>query len=151
MLRGGTAASRKPSVGFVAWWYRGVLFTAFSAFALLLLSLLSGSKNPATAVWVILWAPLMILLALRSARSAALTVDADEIVIHTLLRTRRIPLSSVRRVTVTRGTSAALIRWRVPAFELDDGTIVRADEIRGLRQPSLVDAVVTEVQRNLRR
>lgn len=134
---------------FVVRWYRAVLVSAFGFFAVLLLSLAASSDNIAAVLWVLVWLPLMLLLAVRAARAASVEFQADEVVIHGLLRTRRVAWSRVREVGVTRGTSAALLPWRVPCFELDDGSTVRADEIRSLREASIVDEVVAEARRRL--
>lgn len=134
---------------FVVRWHRAVLVAAFGFFTVLLLSLLSPGGNVATMLWVLAWAPLMLLLTIRAARAASIECGSVDIAIRGLFRTRRIALGRVRHVGVTRGTSAALLPWRVPYFELDDGSIVRADEIRSFREPSVVDDVVAAARRRI--
>ncbi|MCB0976932.1 MAG: hypothetical protein KDB02_05685 [Acidimicrobiales bacterium] len=87
----------------------------------------------------------------RSLRSATIEFRDGEVVLYGLLRNKRIAWYQVREVGVTRGTSAALLPWRVPFFTLDDGSTVLADEIRSLREPSIVDDVVAEARRRLDR
>lgn len=89
--------------------------------------------------------------AVRSTRSATIEFTDHEIVLYQLLRTKRLPWSDVRGVGVTQGTSMALVSWRVPCFELADGATVLADEIRSLREPSIVDEVFAEARRRLER
>lgn len=136
-------------VRFVVRWYRTMLVATFGFLSVLLLSLLSPGGNVATMLWVVAWAPLMLLLAIRATRAASVEFGGSEIAIRGLFRTRRIALARVRGVGVARGSSAALLPWRVPYFELDDGSIVRADEIRSFREPSVVDDVVAEARRRI--
>jgi hypothetical protein len=136
-------------VRYVIWWYRIVVAGSFGFFALLLLSLLVSADHLAAALFDSVALVLMVAVIVRACRCASIELRDTEIVIHGLLRTRRIAWTSVRAVGVTRGSSAAFVRWRVPYFKLDDGSTVRADEIRALRAPSAIDDVVAEAQRRL--
>lgn len=141
----------EPVARFVVRWYRAVAVSAFGFFALLLLWMAASSDNIAVALWVLVWMPPMLFVAVRSLRSATIEFRDDEVLLCGVFRTKRIAWARIRRVDVGRGTSAALLRWRVPYFELDDGSTVRADEIRSLREPSIVDDVVAEARRRLER
>jgi hypothetical protein len=132
---------------YVVRWYRATLITAFSSFAGLLLLLLFPVENVGTVLWVAAWVPVMIVLVVRACRAAQIEFREREIVVFGLLRTRRIPLDRLRSVGVTRGSSAALLPWRVPYLELEDGSTIRVDEIRSFREPSIVDEVVAEAKR----
>lgn len=88
----------------------------------------------------------MIFMLVRAARSSRIDLNNREVVIYSLLRTRHIDLADVRRVFVVQGSSASLISWRVPGFELLDGNLVRADEIRSLADSSIVDEVVDDAR-----
>jgi hypothetical protein len=70
----------------------------------------------------------------------------NEVVIRSVLRTRRIPWSSIRDADVTRGSSVFLVPWRVPRFTLTDNSTILADDVRSLHEPSIVDAVVEEAR-----
>lgn len=137
------------SCRFVIPWHRAALVGTFGLFTVLLLSLAVSSDNVAVLIWVLVWLPLMVLLTVRSARATSIEFEADLVVIHGLFRTRRLAWNQVHDVGVTRGTSAALLPWRVPYFELNDGSSVLADEIRSLREPSIVDDVIAEARRRL--
>lgn len=124
-------------------WYRLVLALAFAILLLLTCSLLGEArKNPVAVGFIGTTAALLGVLTYRGSRAATLTISPSEVIIRTLLRTRRVPLDQIRDVGVGHGSSAALIPWRVPEFLLVDGSTIRADEIRSLREPSVVDAVV---------
>lgn len=134
---------------FTLWWYRLMLLSAFGFFAVLLLSLLLAADNAVAMLYTGAGLVAMLLVAARVARSASVDLGEDEIVIRGL-RIRRFAWGRVRDVGVTRGSSAALLPWRVPYFKLDDGSIVRADEIRSLREGTIVDEVVAEARTHLR-
>jgi hypothetical protein len=134
---------------FVVWWHRAVLAGGFAFLAVLLLIGGVSSDNIAVTLWTLVWLPAMLYPAVRGVRAASIEFRADVVVIYGLFRTRRIPLCRIRRVDIARGSSVLPLPWRVPYFELDDGSAVRADEIRSLRAPSVVDDVVTEARRRL--
>jgi hypothetical protein len=133
---------------FTLWWYRLVVVTFFAAASAAMASLLAAASELGARLYVGAGLVLMMAVLVRAARCATVELRDDEIVIRGL-RTRRVRWSQVRDVGVTRGSSAALIRWRVPYLELDDGSTVRADEIRSLREGTVVDEVVEEVRRRL--
>lgn len=134
---------------FVAWWYRSLQVGVFAFAALLLLSMIMSGGNNGAALFAALVLLLVLGLVVRAARSSSIELRNDEVVITGLIRTRRVDWSQVRTVEVTRGSSAAFVPWRVPCFELADGSTVVADEIRSLRTPSIVDEVVAEARRRL--
>lgn len=138
-------------VRFVVRWYRAVAVSAFGFFAVLLLWMAASSDNIAVVLWVFVWLPPMLFVVVRSLRSAMIEFRDDEVLLYGVFRTKRIAWTRIRRVDVGRGTSAALLPWRVPYFEFDDGSSVRADEIRSLREPSIVDDVVAEARHRLGR
>ena len=69
--------------------------------------------------------------------------------ITTIFRRQRLPWAAIREVSVGWGSSVGPIPWRVPCFELVDGTEVRADDIRSIGRHSVVDEVVAAAQRRL--
>lgn len=141
-----------PTLRFVVQWYRAVLVAFFGLLVITMASLLASAiSNPAAVAWTVVSGGAVLFVAVRSLHSATIEFRADEVVLYGLLRNRRIAWARVRDVGVTRGTSAALLPWRVPYFTLDDGSTVRADEIRSLREPSVVDDVVAEARRRLDR
>lgn len=142
----------EPATRFVVQWYRAVLMVAFWFFVVAMGSMLASAvSNPAAVAWFAIAAGALLFVAVRSLRSATIEFRDDEVLLYGLLRTKRVAWSKVRDAGVTRGTSAALLPWRVPYFEMDDGSTVRADEIRSLREPSIVDDVVAEARRRLTR
>ena len=148
----GKASTASSPRRFVVRWYRAVLIAAFWLFAVLMASLAAAAtQNIAALAFLVLAGGAVLFVAVRSLRSASIEFRDDELVLYGLLRNKRIALARVRDVGVTRGTSAALLPWRVPYFALDDGSTVRADEIRSLREPSIVDDVVAEASRRLQR
>jgi hypothetical protein len=96
-------------------------------------------RAPLVTVPLALLASVMIV---RHMRGAGVELDDQGRVVRGL-RTKRIAWTHDRAARVTRGTSVLPMQWRVPCFELDDGTIVRADEIRSLRVGTIVDTVVS--------
>lgn len=129
-----------------------MLVAFFGLLVIMMASLLvSAISNPAAVAWTVVSGGVVLFVAIRSLRSATIEFRDDEVVLYGLLRNKRIEWAQVRDVGVTRGTSAALLPWRVPYFTLDDGSTVRADEIRSLREPSIVDEVVGEARRRLDR
>jgi hypothetical protein len=148
----GTAPASKSPRRFVVRWYRAVLIAAFWFFVAVMAPLVaSAAENPAALAFLVVAGCAVLFVAVRSLRSASIEFRDDEVVLYGLLRDKRIAWAQVRDVGVTRGTSAALLPWRVPYFALDDGSTVRADEIRSLRKPSIVDDVVAEAHRRLER
>jgi hypothetical protein len=141
--------SAAPSARFTLWWYRLMLVGAFGFFAVLLLSLLLTADNVVAMLYTGAGLIAMLVVVARVSRSASVELGEDEIVIRGL-RIRRFAWERVRDVGATRGSSAALLPWRVPYFELDDGSIVRAEEIRSLREGTIVDEVVAEARNHLR-
>lgn len=142
----------EPAKRFVVRWYRAVLVVAFGFYVVVgVVILSSATENPAALLSSGIGLVAFGVVAARSLRSATIEFRDDEVVLYGLLRNKRITWADVRDVGVTRGTSAALLPWRVPYFELDDGSTVRADEIRSLREPSIVDDVVAEARRRLER
>jgi hypothetical protein len=144
--------SGEPATRFVVQWYRAVT-VGFFWFAVITMASMFASalSNPAAVAWIVVSGGAVLFVAVRSLRSATIEFRGDEVLLYGLLRTRRVAWSRVRDVGVTRGSSVALLSWRVPYFELDDGSRVRADEIRSLREPSIVDLVVAEARRRLER
>ena len=138
MLMGQNSATRR----FTVWWYRVLLLVVFVLLALLLASQLSR----ATVWFVVPGLACLAAVLVRAARVGSIEFRAHDVVIRGL-RTRRLPIARIRNVGITRGGSAALLPWRVPFFQLDDGSIVRADDVRSLREDSVVDRVVEEARR----
>jgi len=135
---------------FVVQWYRAVLVAFFWLLVITMASLLvSAMSNPAAVAWTVVSGGAVLFVAIRSLRSATIEFRDDQVVLYGLVRSKRIEWAQVRDVGVARGTSAALLPWRVPYFTLADGSTVRADEIRSLREPSIVDEVVAEARRRL--
>jgi len=119
--------------------------------ALLMASLLVRTSNVAAVAFVGLGLVFLTAAAVRSWQVPVVTMDDHAVVLRTFIRTRQIMWSDVRDVGVTRGSSAALLPWRVPYFEKTDGVVVTADDLRSLREPSVVDEVVTDARRRLGR
>ena len=111
--------------------------------------LVSAVSNPEALAYFIPASGAVLFVKIRSLRAATIEFRTNEVLLYGLLRTKRVAWSRVRKADATQGTSAALLPWRVPCFELDDGSIVRADEIRSLREHSIVDDVVAEARRRL--
>lgn len=126
----------------MAFWFLVMIMVSLTA---------SSTSNPAAVAYVVVAGSTLVFVAVRSLRSATIEFRDDEVVLYGLLRNKRIAWARVCDVGVTRGTSAALLPWWVPYFELNDGSAVRADEIRSLREPSIVDDGVAEARRRLRR
>lgn len=136
---------------FVARWYQRTLVGAFGFFAVLMLSLASDAgSDPAAQAYIGLALALLIVAAVRAWQVPTITMNDQAVVVRSFLHTRQLPWTNVRAVGVTRGTSGALLPFRVPYFQMADGSVVRADEIRSLRTPSVVDEVVAEAERRLR-
>jgi hypothetical protein len=134
---------------YVVRWYRAVLVVGSWAPLLLTLSMLAGAtENSAAMAYLSGATSLLAYPAIRSFRAASVTLNVDEVAIHGLLRTRRIPWTKVCSVGVTGG-STLMLAWRVPFFALNDGSAVRADELRARAEPSIVDAVVADAQMRL--
>src|SRR5690606_29858213 len=119
------------------WWYRAAISLAWWFFVGVTASMLASASNPAD-LWVVVPGSAMLFAAVRSFRSARIDLRDDGVAIYRQLRTRQLAWSRVRAVGVTEGTSAVFLPWRVPYFELDNGTTVLADDIRSLKQPSIV-------------
>jgi hypothetical protein len=134
---------------FVVVWHRVLLVGGFGSMAGIIALMAATSSNSAVVFSGLAVSAPVFAVALRSLRSAAIEFRDDEVLVYGFLRTKRVPLSRVREAGTTRGTSAALLPWRVPYLRLDDGTVVTADDIRSLRTPSIVDDVVAEVKRRL--
>ena len=135
---------------FVARWYQRTLVGAFGFFAVLMLSLASDARsNPAALAYSGIALALLIVATARAWRVPTITMNDQVVVVRSFFHTRQLPWTDVRAVGVTRGTSAALLPFRVPYFQMVDGSVVRADEIRSLRAPSVVDDVVAEAERRL--
>lgn len=147
-LPGRHAEDRKE---FVVWWYRLTLVGTFTFFAVLLLTLLPAARsNPAAVAYLGLASAAMIGVVIRALGSASIKMTDTEVIIRGMVRTRRLNWSGVRSVGVERGSSAAFLPWRVPYFEMKDGSVVLADDVRSLRADSLVDTVVAEARRRIR-
>ncbi len=87
-------------------------------------------------------------LSYRLIGTASIELNDDEVVVRNL-RTRRIPWSRIREVGVTRGSSAAGMRFRVPYFKLHDGSLIVAQDVRTRREGTVVDEVIAEARRRL--
>lgn len=141
----------RQTTRFVVRWYRLVTAVFFGTLAITLAAMVGPElSNPAAVTVGFPGVGLALIATIRSARSATIEFRKEEVVLHELLRTKRIPLSHVRSVGVTGG-STVMLAWRVPYFELNDGSAVRAEELRSLREPSIVDDVVDEARRRLQR
>jgi hypothetical protein len=82
-------------------------------------------------------------LAIRAARTG-LRVSAGGIEVRGVYRTRRASWDQVEDVIVARGSSVGL-RWRIPVIIVHSGTI-RAEDLRTLREPSVVDDAVAHAK-----
>lgn len=126
---------------FTVWWYR-LMLVFFFAFAA---STFGFSVAEDSLPWgLVLTAPMVFLL-VRSARCATVRIDDDGVEIRGLFRTRRAKWEDIQEVDVTTGSSTGL-PWRVPGFVVGN-RVIRADEIRSLREGSIVDEVVAEANR----
>lgn len=144
-----TGSSPHEPRRFVVRWYRGVVSGAFGLFAVLLVSILLKSEAPSRSLWIVVPICFLGFLFVRGLRIAAIEFRAEDVLIRSFRGTKTIPVDQIERVDVVRGSSAALLPWRVPRFELRDGSAVIADEIRSMRSPSVVDDVVAEAIRRL--
>jgi hypothetical protein len=90
------------------------------------------------------------LFAYRLISSARVSFESDGVVV-TNFRRRKIMWEQLADVGITRGSSAFSIAWRVPFFELRDGTLICAQHVRSRREGTVVDAVVAEARDWLRR
>lgn len=127
---------------FVLWWARVFLAATFGFMAIAFAGSLAGSLPWLGAV---LSSPFA-WLAVRSARLAVL-MSEDGVEVRGLFRTQRCDWDEVQDVRVTSGSSTGL-RWRIPTFVLRDGEI-RAEELRSLREGSVVDAAIAAGRRHL--
>lgn len=149
-MRRARRSANAPTRRFVIWWYRALVTGFFGVVAITMSSMLAPAlPNPTAATLLLVGLGPALFVTVRSARSATIEFRDDEVLLYELLRTKRIPWSRVREVGATGG-STLMLAWRVPYFQLDDGSTVRADEVRSLREPSIVDDVVAEGRRRLR-
>ena len=126
---------------FTVWWYR-LMLVFFFAFAASTFGYSVAQDSLPLAL--VLTAPMVFLL-VRSARCATVRLDDDGVEIRGLFRTRRAKWEDVQEVDVVDGSSTGL-PWRVPAFVLRTH-VIRAEEVRSLRDRSVVDEVVAEADR----
>lgn len=76
-------------------------------------------------------------------------VTPSEITVIGPLRTRHVAWDDIVSVKLTRAQTG-ILPWMVPALEMIDGEVVRAD-LPCLRSPSVADAFVGMVEQELRR
>lgn len=144
----GPWTKRPARARFVAWWNRTLIVSIFVTLDVLMVPIVLNAER-STERWIVAICLLaLFLVTVHVSRIAQIDLNEDEVVIHGW-RTRRIPWPLIKEVGVTRGSSAALLPWRVPYLKLEDGSTVRADEIRSMRDPSIVDEVVAAVSRRL--
>jgi hypothetical protein len=134
---------------YVLRWYRVVMTATAMFFGVVMISLTASTGHLGVKVWLVMWLLGVLFITVRAPRSATVEFSEHELVIRGVFRTRRIEWGLVRDARVGSGSSAALVPWRVPCFELEDGSTVLADEVRSLRGPSVVDDVVAEARRRL--
>lgn len=146
-MRLGRRRGRTESV-FVVWWYRCLVAATFTLQGAVFLSLAIDSANSVTRVLGTASAVVMVGLVVRSLRCATVRVSDAGVVVQGL-RVRRIPWRDIEGTGVGRGSTMLLGNWRVPCIELRDGAVICADEVRSLRERSIVDDVVGEIERRL--
>lgn len=140
----------RKRVRYVMWWGWVLLnVNSWFAVALFLSKATSGHPNEVVVIYGTVWLIFSLYLGIRSLRFSTITFGPDEVVIPGLFRTRRIPWTDIRSVGVGPGTSTAQLPFRVPYFELHDGTFILANDIRSLRTGTIVDAVVEEARRRI--
>jgi hypothetical protein len=127
------------SRSFSARWYKCLLAGAFAMFSAFIAGPLL-QDYPAIAATVGL--PLAV-LAVRAGR-IKVVIHADGMLIRGLYRTRRIPWEEIVDVVVGPGSGVGL-RWRIPVVVLRVGS-VRIEDLRSLREPSVVDRAVAQAQ-----
>jgi hypothetical protein len=138
------ASDGSAVVRFTLWWYRLTMAT----FYLLVLAVCFATKLSRAPVVTLPLAMFAVVMLVRHTRGASVALSNKEIVIYGL-RTRRIAWANVLGVCVAHGSSVLPIKWRVPSFQLDDGSTVKADEIRSLRKGTIVDRVVDASSRHI--
>lgn len=141
---------------YVGWFHRLLIMVASGLFGALAFTQLAEIATGDTSDGAVVVAAISglvlggsIVIALRQSRCAVVELDKDGVLIVSWWKSRRLAWSDIVGVEVVRGSSAALVPWRVPGFELTDGSLVRVDEIRSLRTPSVVDSVVEDARRRL--
>lgn len=122
-------------------WYAVMAASMWAMFAVFL----GGAFVPWSPLVGLLVAAPMLWFSVRSAR-ISLTLSADGAVVRGMYRTRRVAWDDVEDV-VGAGSSTGL-RWRIPVIVLKHGA-VRVDDLRSLREPSIVDEAVAAAQRYL--
>lgn len=133
---------------YVIWWYRIYMTSCFLIGVPVFATLVDYSDVLGIVIgWSLTSVPFFITL--RASRLGVIDLYDGEVVIYGLLRTRRIPWSEISAVDVGRGSNIVLLPWRVPSFELLDGSQILADEFRSFRKNSLVDAVVEESRKRI--
>jgi hypothetical protein len=136
-------------VRFVVAWYRTVIVGGFGVGAVLTCSLVFRARDWPSVVVCVAGAAVIAAFAIRGWRTATIEFRGSEIRYLGLVTARSVALAEVRDIRVGRGSSAALLPWRIPVFEMADGTVECADNIRSLKQDSVVDAVITEARSRL--
>jgi hypothetical protein len=127
---------------FSARWYRISLGGTFAMFALFL----GGPFVPTyPVVAAVVAAPLMG-VAVRALR-AGVRLSPDGVEVRGIWRTRRASWDQVESVHVGLGSSTGL-RWRIPVFVLHQG-VIRAEDVRSLREESVVDRVIEQARKYL--
>jgi hypothetical protein len=142
---GASTDSHEPRARYVVWWYRLSLLSAFTFFAALELILLLGARDAGGRVFIGVSLLVVVGFAARATRMGVLDLNDEGVVVYGLWRTRRLSWASIDEVGVTRGSSASLLPFHVPFFKLSDGSLIRAQEVRSLRTPSIVDEIVAAV------
>lgn len=131
-------------------WYRTLVVLCCLGFVMVIgAQLVSSWANPGAFVFITACFLCALALLLRASRFATIELSATDITIRELVHTKRIPLSQIRDVRVGVGSSILRWKWRVPVFDLRDGSAIRADDIRSLRHDSVVDEVVAEARRRI--
>jgi hypothetical protein len=85
----------------------------------------------------------------RSVQSATIELNESGIVVLPAFRRHRLPWERIVDVNVGAGSSAVGLAFRVPAFTLTDGSIIKAQGVRSRRTPSVVDDVVSAARLHL--
>ncbi len=133
----------------VLWWYRAVVTTVIAASFLYTVSLLPSSvEHPAAGVVVGMTSSALLAMTVRAARSARMAVSIEGVVLYELLRTRRIPISDIRSVEVSSG-STLMLDWKVPVLVLEDESVVYANELRSLDPGGIAGQAASLVRRTL--
>lgn len=121
---------------FAVQWYR---FMSALAFGVMTAFLTGGFWDASPVLGVAVGAPFA-WLTVRACRVGVVLSDAG-VEVRGQFRTRRAPWSKVADVRWSSGSSM-MLAWRVPVFILRDGGALKAEEVRSLKEGTIVDDVI---------